>query len=171
MNKLMLSSFVLGAIQATGLEVEDKKDFISYDDMFAGITAEIADHTNQDLEEVEDILQNHPLGLQDTSELNLGENKCAWTVKPLPKPRVREYIGYIKQKNCRVMKIPNSPFPRGLGCSGRRAWARKPENKAKWIAYVKAYKENLKEAKQYKWVDRAQCNKLKGIYSCHMIVP
>jgi len=69
------------------------------------------------------------------------------------------------------MKIPNSPFPRGLGCSGRRAWARKPENKAKWIAYVKAYKENLKEAKQYKWVDRAQCNKLKGIYSCHMIVP
>jgi len=63
MNKFMLSSFVLGAIQATGLEVEDKKDFISYDDMFAGITAEIADHTNQDLEEVEDILQNHPLGL------------------------------------------------------------------------------------------------------------
>ena len=171
MNKLILSSFVLGAIQATGLEVEDKKEFISYDDMFAGITAEIADHNNQDLEEVEEILQNHPLGFQETSELNLGNNKCAWTVKPLPKPRVREYSGYIKEKVCRVINIEKTPYPAGCGCRCRRKWAKKPENKAKWLAYVKKYKEHLKKAKQYKWVGKAQCDKLKGIHSCYMIVP
>ena len=96
MNKFMLSSVVLGAIQASGLKVKDTTDFISRDDMFAGITAEIADWNNQDIEEVEEILHNHPLGFQETSEVDLGDNKCAWTVKALPKPKVREYTGWVK---------------------------------------------------------------------------
>jgi len=129
MKNLMLSTFVLGATQATVLKEEQ---VLSYDETFAGLTAEMAEDTNQDIELVQNVMHGHLFDDFQETQVELGaEDKCEWTVDPKARnSKPYEWTAWVKSPVCRFMVYPKYPYPRGMKWAQIKVWRKTPKGKA-----------------------------------------
>jgi len=136
----------------------------------AGLTAEFARDTQQDIELARDVMTSIPLDFQET-QIELGEDKCEWTVSKTAKTYKREWNAWVKTPVCRHMVYPKYPYPSGMKWAQIKIWLKTPKGKAVYKKYCADLKIGYANAKQYKFIDRATCSKVKGRKSNYMIVP
>jgi len=61
----------------------------------AGLTAEFARDTHQDIELARMVMPSIPLDFQET-QIELGDGKCEWTVSKTAKTYKREWFSWVK---------------------------------------------------------------------------
>jgi len=136
----------------------------------AGLTAEFARDTQQDIELARDVMQSIPLDFQET-QIELGDGKCEWTLSKTAKTHKREWNAWVKSPTCRHMVYPKYPYPSGMKWAQIKVWRQTPKGKAVMKKYAEDCKIMYSNAKQYKFIDTATCTKVKGRKSNYMIVP
>ena len=92
MLNLKLTLFALGAAHASLLK---EGQVISHEEALAGLTAEFARDTHQDIELARMVMPSIPLDFQET-QIELGDGKCEWTVSKTAKTYKREWFSWVK---------------------------------------------------------------------------
>jgi len=170
MLNLKLTLFALGAAHASLLK---EGQVISHEEALAGLTAEFARDTHQDIELARMLMPSIPLDFQET-QIELGDGNCEWTTSKTAKTYKREWMAWVKVTKspvCRYIKYPANPYPKGMKWAQIKIWLKTAKGKAVMKTYYAARNLSYTNAKQYKFIDTATCRKVKGYKSTYMLVP